>query len=269
MKKILSKIKGFFKGKNKLIIAAAVIVLLILLAPVQKVEVGQQGILYNSFSGKSSANISAGWHFVMPFLQSLTSYPVNDRAYRIYRDNKSWNNGADASIATPSNDNQKVSIDATFIYVLDKEKLNYIYERFNGQEISQIEKEFLDDIFKASVINAVTQYSAYEVYSTKRSEIQAKIFEDLSVKLTDTGVVIKDMYIDTVRLSPETESIIKAQALAEAALIEAQGKADANKLISDSLTDKIMTYEALQKMSESLRLIIVPTGANIIDDSRD
>jgi regulator of protease activity HflC (stomatin/prohibitin superfamily) len=262
MKNFFCKIKGFFKGKNKILIIAMIIVILILLAPIQKVEIGQQGILYNELSGNSSSNISSGLHIVIPFFQNLTSYPVNDRAYKIYRDNKSWNNGVDASIATPTNDNQKVSIDATFIYVLDKEKLNYIYERFNGQEIAQIEKGFLDDIFKASVISAVTQYSAYDVYSTKRGEIQAKIFEDLSEKLANTGIILKDMYIDTVRLSPEAESIIKARALAEAARIEAQGKADANKLISESLTDKIMTYEALQKMSESLRLMIVPSGSD-------
>lgn len=261
MKKILGKIKDFFKGKNKIIIVAVVIVILILLAPIQKVEIGQQGIIYDSLRGKSSSNISPGWHIVIPFFQDLTSYPINDKAYKIYRDNKNWNNGVDASITTPTNDNQKVSIDATFIYVLDKDKLNYIFERFNGHELAQIEKGFLDDIFKASVINVVTQYSAYDVYSVKRSEIQTKIFEDISKKVSDTGIILKDMYIDTVRLSQETESIIKAQALAEAARIEAQGKSDANKLISDSLTDKIMTHEALQKMSESLKLIIVPSGS--------
>ena len=262
MKKILSKIKNFLKGKNKIVIVLVVIILLILLAPIQKVEVGQQGIIYNSFGGRISSDLSSGWHVVIPFVQSLTSYPVNDRAYKIYRDNNSWNNGIDASIATPTNDNQKVSIDATFIYSLDKEKLSYIFERFDGKNIGAIEKSFLDDIFKASVINIVAQYSVYDVYSTKRGEIQAKIFDDLSEKLSKTGIILKEMFIDTVRLSTETESIIKAQALAEAARIEAQGKSDVNKLISDSLTDKIMTYEALQKMSESLKLIIVPSGSD-------
>lgn len=262
MKKILSKIKNFLKGKNKIIIVLAVIILLILLAPIQKVEVGQQGILYNSFGGRISSDLSSGWHVVIPFVQNLTSYPINDRAYKIYRDNNSWNNGIDASITTPTNDNQKVSIDATFIYSLDKEKLSYIFERFDGKNIGAIEKSFLDDIFKASVINTVAQYSAYDVYSTKRGEIQEKIFDGLSEKLSKTGIILKEMFIDTVRLSTETESIIKAQALAEAARIEAQGKSDANKLISDSLTDKIMTYEALQKMSESLKLIIVPSGSD-------
>ena len=154
-----------------------------------------------------------------------------------------------------------MSVDATFVFTLDDTKFNYIFEKFNGASIEQIENNYLDDIFKASVINAITNYTAYDVYSTKRGEVQADILKDISLKLLDTGIIVKDVYIDTVRLSAETEAVIKAQSLAEAARIEAQGKSDANKLISESLTEKIMTYEALQKMSESLKLIIVPSGS--------
>lgn len=262
MKNILSKIKNLIRGENKTIIVVLFFILIILIAPIQKVEVGHQGIMYNSFSGSISSNYSSGWHVVIPFVQSLTSYPIHDQAYKIYRDNKSWNNGIDASITAPTSDNQKISIDATFIYELDKEKMSYLYDRFNGKDISAIEKNYLDDIFRSSVVNAVSQYSAYDVYSTKRVEIQTLIFNNLTKKFNDSGIIFKDVYIDTVRLSSEIESIIRAEALAEAARIEAQGKSDANRLISDSLTDKIMTYETLSQLSESLRLIIVPSGTD-------
>ena len=262
MKNFFGKIESFLKGKNKIVIMVIVVIFLILLAPIQKVEVGHQGIMYNSFGGKVTSNLSSGWHIVIPFVQSLTSYPVNERTYEIYRDNKSWNNGIDASITTPTNDNQKVSIDATFIYTLDKEKLSGIFERFNGKKIDIIEKNYLDNVFKASVINAVSQYSVYDVYSSKRNEIQTLIFHELDQKLGDIGIILKDVYINIVRLSPETESLIRAEILAEAVIIEAQGRSDANKLISDSLTDKIMTHEMLNKLSESLRLIIVPSGTD-------
>lgn len=261
MKNFFRKVKAFLKGKNKFIFIAAMVVALVLLAPFQKVEIGQRGILYNTINGNISSDLSSGWHVVFPFFQKMMSYPTNETIYKIYRDNKNWNNGIDASIVTPTQDNQTVSVDATFVFTLDDTKFNYIFEKFNGASIEQIENNYLDDIFKASVINAITNYTAYDVYSTKRGEVQADILKDISLKLLDTGIIVKDVYIDTVRLSAETEAVIKAQSLAEAARIEAQGKSDANKLISESLTEKIMTYEALQKMSESLKLIIVPSGS--------
>lgn len=265
MKKPFTKIIGFIGKKKKAFIAlaAAAGVLLLLAAPLKKVDIGYGGVLYNSLAkGTSEKSVSPGWHFVVPFIHELAVYPTNDITYKIYRDNKNWTNGIDASIVTPTLDNQKVSVDVTFVYALDQSRLTELYNRFNGESISAIETDYLDSIFKDAVVNAVARYSAYDVYSSKREEMQNLVKETVQNKLADMGITIKYVFIDTVRLSDETESIIKAMALAEAARIEAQGKSDANTLISDSLTDKIMTYEALSKLSDSLKLIVVPSGTD-------
>lgn len=265
MKKVFSKLAGLLGKKKKMVISIFVtaIVLLLIIAPIKKVDIGYQGVMYNSLSKDAAAqSISPGWHFVLPLVQDMEVYPVNEITYKIYRDNKNWNNGVDASIVTPTQDNQKVSIDATFVYTLEQDKLTDLYSRFNGESISQIEKGYLDSLFKDAIVNTVARYTAYEVYSTKREEMQALIQETVQAKISDLGITIKYVFVDTVRLSDETESIIKATVLAEAARIEAQGKSDANTLISDSLTDKIMTYEALSKLSDSLKLIVVPSGTD-------
>ncbi|MCL2050375.1 MAG: SPFH domain-containing protein [Lachnospiraceae bacterium] len=269
MKNHFLKIKDFLKGKNSFIIMAIVIAFIVLLAPIQKVEIGHEGVTYNSLNGKISANHLPGWHMVLPFAQQLTSYPVFDRAYKIHRDLRSWNNGIDASITTSTSDNQLVSIDATFVYALERDQLCDIFERFSGMNIDGIERVYLDDIFRASIINTVSQYSVFDIYSTKRNEIQILIFEELKSLFSETGINLKFVYIETVRLSAEMESIIRSEALAEAARIEAQGRSDANKIISDSLTEQIMMHEALGRLSETLRLIIVPSGTDsTLDFSR-
>lgn len=268
MKNFVQKIKIRQKDKRMLFIIASII-LAVIFMPFNKVDIGEKAIIFNSITGKTSKSVSAGWHLVVPFVHKMTVYPMNDQTYKICRDNKNWNDGIDASIITPTNDNQKVSIDATFVYSLNTDNLGYIFERFNGEGIKNIEKNYLDDIFKNAVISIVSKYSAYEVYSTKRVEIQNKILEEAKEQISFNGLELKYVYIDTVRLSEEAESIIKAQALAEAAIIEAQGKSDANKLLSDSLSDKIMTYEALNQLSKSLKLVVIPSGTvNEIDLSK-
>lgn len=262
MKKRLERIGQIVKGKKKGVFFITVfLIICILLNPLRKVEVGQNAIVFNSLSNSISDNIQPGWHFVLPFIQKMTVYPINDQTYKIYRDNKNWNNGVDASITTSTNDNQKVSMDITLVYCLIPEKLSHIFEKYNGDDVRDIEEKYLDDILKNAVISIVSKYSAYEVYSTKRVEIQDRISEKVKQEIAVNGMELRYMYIDKVRLSEETESIIKARALAEASIIEAQGKSDANKLLSNSLNDKIMTYEALGKLSESLKLIVVPSGS--------
>lgn len=259
MKKLVLRIAAKIKNKSFFWVIAIIIVI-ILFMPFKKVEVGERAIIFNSIKGEPSRSVSSGWHFVVPFVHTMTVYPLNDQTYKIYRDNENWNDGIDASIIAPTNDNQKVSIDATFIYCINTQNLEYIFERFNGEDIKNIEENYLDDIFKNAVVSITSKYSAYEVYSTKREEIQNKILATIKEQVMENGVELKYVYIDTVRLSEEAESIIKAQALAEAAIIEAQGKSNANKILSESLSDKIMTYEALSQLSESLKLVVVPSG---------
>lgn len=265
--------KALFHKKAKLLFVGVILmVLLVVLFPFQKVEIGQMGVMYNSYTGEVSDHILPGWHYVMPFVQELTVYPVNERTYVISRDQTNWNNGIDASITTPSMDNQTLSMDVTFSYSIDRDKLRDIYEKFDGKTITEIEKLYFYDVFKDAIVNTVSTYTAYDVYSTKRKEIQDVVLTKLMEKYIDSGIQINNVYINTVRLSEELTSILRAEALAQAAIIEAQGKSDANKLLSDSLSEKIMKYESLSKLSESLKLVVVPSGSgteidfsNIID----
>lgn len=245
---------------RKILFIVIFIILVVIFMPLSKVNIGEKAVVYNYITGEITKNVPAGWHLVLPFMHKMTIYPVNDQTYKIWRDNKNWNNGIDASIITPTSDNQKVSIDATFVYSVNTECLDYIFERFNGEGVDSIEKNYLDNIFNNAVVSVVSQYSAYEVYSTKRVDIQNKILEMLKDEIANNGLILKYVYIDTVRLSEEAEAIIRAQALAEAAIIEAQGKSDANRLLSDSLSDTIMTYEAINQLSKSLQLVVIPSG---------
>ncbi|MDF2841834.1 MAG: spfh domain / band 7 family protein [Herbinix sp.] len=263
MKRIFMNLKNLFKKKHFItILFISFIVLFILFLPLKKVEIGDRGILYDNIQGQVTNILKPGWHFVIPITQELTSYPITEKSYVIARDSKNWSNGIDASITTPSSDNQTLSIDVSFQYYLDQNKLEYIYEKYDGKEILEIEKTYLKDIFKDSIIHTVSQYTAYDVYSTKRKEIQNNVLDILRRKLEGSGIMINDTFINNVRLSEEMNSIIKAKAVAKAAVIEAEGKSAANKLINDSLSNKIMQYESLSKLSESLKLVIVPSDSN-------
>lgn len=256
-------LKILFNKKVKLlIIGLFLFVLLMVIYPFQKVEIGHLGVMYNNISGKITGYKQPGLHYVIPFVQDVTVYPINERTYVISRDQKNWNNGIDGSITTPTKDNQTISMDVTFLYSFEQEKLNDIYERFDGKTIAEIEKIYFDDAFRDAIINTVSDYTAYDVYSTKRQEIQDTVLAKLQEKYQDTGVKIKNVYIGMVRLSDELVSILRAEALAQAAIIEAQGKSDANKLLSDSLSETIIRYESLNKLSESLKLVVVPSGSN-------
>ena len=57
-----------------------------------------------------------------------------------------------------------------------------------------------------------------------------------------------------------------AQGEADRLRIEAQGQAEANRLVNESLTPLLVQYQAMQKLSDNVQIIMLPAGEGIIID---
>ena len=121
------------------------------------------------------------------------------------------------------------------------------------------------------------------MYSTKRDAIQNEIFEETQKVVKDqyiqlNAVLVRDVALPQAikeaierKLGQEQEAleyefrIAKSIKEAERQLIDAQGKAKANRILSASLTDKILQekgIEATLKLAESpnAKVIVIGSG---------
>ena len=121
------------------------------------------------------------------------------------------------------------------------------------------------------------------MYSSKRDAIQKEIFEETK-KIVDgqyiqlNEVLVRDVTLPATikeaierKLKQEQESLeyefrlVTAAKEADKVRIEAQGKADANKILSASLTDKILQdkgIDATLKLAESPNSKVVIVGSS-------
>jgi regulator of protease activity HflC (stomatin/prohibitin superfamily) len=120
------------------------------------------------------------------------------------------------------------------------------------------------------------------LYSSKRDVIQTEIFVETKKILDKQFIQLNEILVRDVTLPPtikeaierklkqEQESLeyefrlVTAKKEAEKQIIEAQGKADANKILSASLTEKILQdkgIEATIKLSESSNSKVIVIGA--------
>ena len=149
-----------------------------------------------------------------------------------------------------------------------------------------MEKGYLDRILLPTIRSAarsvVGRYTPEQLYSSKRDAIQAEIFEETKKIVEDQHIVLDEILVRDVTLPPtikeaierklkqEQESLeyefrlVTAEKEAERQRIEAQGKADANRILSASLTDKILQdkgIEATLKLSQSPNAKVVVVGS--------
>ena len=136
---------------------------------------------------------------------------------------------------------------------------------------------------RSAARSVVGRYTPEQLYSSKRDAIQAEIYDETKKIVKNQYIVLDEVLVRDVtlpatikqaierKLRQEQESLeyefrlISAQKEAERQVIEAQGKADANKILSQSLNDQILKdkgIEATLKLSESnnSKVIVIGSG---------
>ena len=144
------------------------------------------------------------------------------------------------------------------------------------------EDDVIIPAIRSATRSVVGRYTPEQLYSTKRDAIQTEIFEETKKILSPQYIQLNSVLVRDVTLPPtiktaierklkqEQESLeyefrlVTAKKEAEKQIIEAQGKADANKILSASLNDRILQdkgIEATIKLSQSSNSKVVIIGS--------
>jgi regulator of protease activity HflC (stomatin/prohibitin superfamily) len=172
----------------------------------------------------------------------------------------------------------EVKVNGTVWYEPEFDNLGNLIKT-KGQDY---ERELLDPAINAAARSVVGRYTPEQLYSSKRDAIQEEILEEVTDVLKDQYLTVKRVLVEDVKLPPtikdaierklkqEQESLeyefrlVTADKEAQKQRIEAKGKADANKILSASLTEKILQdkgIEATMKLAESPNAKVVVIGS--------
>ncbi|MCF6222423.1 MAG: prohibitin family protein [Flavobacteriaceae bacterium] len=228
---------------------------------------GEAGVLWKRFDGgvvTDQAPLGEGFHLVAPW-NTVIVYEVRQQELT-ERMKVLSSNGLD------------IQLEATAWYQPKIEDLGKLHQT-KGQN-------YLDRVLKPAMRSAtrsvVGRYTPEQIYSSKRDVIQEEIFDE-TVKIVENqyiqmnDVLVRDVTLpgaikDAIerKLDQEQQSLeyefrlITAKKEADKQRIEAQGKADANRILSASLNDKILRdkgIEATLRLAESTNSKVVIIGS--------
>lgn len=262
----------FAKSKwKKLIIigVAAIFVLVVLLNSFTVVQAGHTGVVVTMGSVNEGV-LQEGIHFKVPFVQNVVK--IDNRIQKLEVNTEAF-----------SKDLQSVKTVLAINYRVDTSKSYSIYKNIGADYESVLVVPAVNEVLKA----ITAQYTAEESV-TNRALISDGLVKGLNEKLNELGLYITDVniidfdfseaFITAIEekqvaqqqlLKAETEkqtAITNAQASAEAAKIKAEGDAKANKLLNDSLTDKVLENKKIDKWNGELPKVSGSNGT-IIDYS--
>lgn len=242
------------------------IVIVILFKSYVTIKSGDVGVIYRTFGGGVDTEVilGEGFHLIAPW-NDVFVYGV--RQQEVFE-----------TMSVLSANGLDIELEATIWFqpvYSDVAKLH----KYKGED-------YIDRIIKPAVRSAarsvIGRYTPEEIYSTKRELIQQEIFVETEKVFDPQYIQLNEVLVRDVNLPPTIKDAIerklsqeqesleyefrlqKAKKEAERQRIDAEGKAAANKILSASLTDKILKEKAIEatvRLSSSPNAKVVVIGA--------
>jgi regulator of protease activity HflC (stomatin/prohibitin superfamily) len=172
-----------------------------------------------------------------------------------------------------------IKVDVTLRFYPLFDKIGYIHEKFNT---SYVEKLVIPEV-RSSVRQVMGRYSAEEIYSTKRAEVETAIITETSEVLILNNIQMRALLIRSINLPAQIKQAIenkleqeqealayqfkldKEKSEAERKRIAADGEAVANKIINSSLTPELLKMRGIEATLElakspNSKVIVVGSG---------
>lgn len=247
------------------IIIVIVIMVIILWSRIAvTVQSGEAGVLFRLIGGVNTEHtFGEGFHIISPFNKM---YIYNVRQQEIAE-----------KMTVLSSNGLEISVDVSIWYQPVYEKLGYLHQEKGLDYLHTIVKPAI----RSATRSVIGRYTPEQIYSTKRDAIQDEIYTETQKILVAQYVQLNEVLVRDVTLPPTIKTAIesklkqeqealeyefklqKAKQEAERQRIEAEGKANANRILSASLTDKILRdkgIEATLKLAESPNSKVVIVG---------
>ncbi len=230
-----------------------------------KVESGEGGVLWTAWSGTQNESYSEGWYFVAPWNKMYT-YDMRTQDKR------------------------------EDLHVLAKNGLSLKLEtsvryRAKPGALFQLHTTIGPDYYEVILAPAIRsvarevggRFTPEEIYSTKRTIVEQDIFKETKNAIKDRPVELEAILIRNVDLPDKLKTAInekleeeqhalkmqftlaKEKQEAERKRIEANGIAERNRIITESISDKLLRYKGIEvtekiAKSKNSKVIIIGSG---------
>ena len=248
-------------------VVIAVITLVILFKSAVTMDAGEAGVVFKTFSGGVDTEnvLGEGFHIILPWNKVIV-YEVRQQEVK-------------EKMEVLSSNGLEIEIDISIWYLVDFKNL----PRLHQEKGINYRDRVLKPAMRSAMRSVVGRYTPEEIYSTKRDAIQIEILDETKTILANQyilteRVLVRDIALPSTiktaiekKLKQEQESLEyefklqKAQKEAQKVKIEAEGKAEANRILNASLTPNILKekgIEATLELAKSPNSKVVVVGGS-------
>ena len=250
------------------ILIGIIIFVIVIAKSAVTIDSGEAGVLFETFGEGVVVDeppLGEGFHIIAPW-NKVYIYEV--RQQELFE-----------KMRVLSSNGLEIQIEASAWYEPVYAELGNLHQSLGQNYLQRV----IQPAIRSAARSVVGRYTPEQLYSSKRDAIQDEIFEETKKILEKQYVQLNDVLVRDVtlpntikeaierKLKQEQESLeyefrlVTAAKEAEKVIIDAKGKAESNRILSASLTDKILQdkgIEATVKLAESpnSKIIVIGSG---------
>jgi len=257
-----------FKTSYIVIAIVALIVLLFLSGSMFLIiEVGERGIIFRQYTtGLDKENIyGEGFHIIAPW-NKMYVYNVREQQ-------------REETMDVLDKNGLSITMDVTVRFNPVFNKIGYLHDQF-GTNYTNV---LVVPEVRSAVRQVAGRYTAEEIYSTKRAEVEQSIKDETRDVLEQNFIGMKALLIRSINLPAQIKTAIEkklteeqafltyqytlqtAEQEAEKKRIDAEGIANYNRIINASLTNQILKQRGIEATLElakspNAKVIVIGSG---------
>ena len=190
---------------------------------------------------------------------SIWYNPLNSRVVKV----STQTENLELTISLPSKEGLSITSQISILYQVNGKKVPEVVENL-GLNFEPI----IANIFRSASADVCAKYSAKDMHSGMRADIEKAIAERMSDILVEKGILIEEVLLKSIQL-PQALAMSIEQKLqaeqdamrmkfildrekleAERKLIEAKGTRDAQKILAEGLTKSILEFKSIEAFIE-------------------
>jgi regulator of protease activity HflC (stomatin/prohibitin superfamily) len=240
---------------------------------------GESILLRNFTRTISGVTQESGMHFKSPF-DTCIRYDVRNNTITSVgdgtEDEVKGGNAIGPRVTFQDLEGVTGGMDVVVRYSLDSGAVEQLYKDYLDQ------KNFVIKVVAQDVRSVTRQvagrYGTLKLFNS-RAEVELAIFDALAKRWSNMPIIVEGVNVQEIRYSEEITqryddaqaarvAIDKAQAekeaaeiTAETARIIAQGQADANAILNESLSDQVLQQRYIDAISKGSTIYVVPEGS--------
>jgi regulator of protease activity HflC (stomatin/prohibitin superfamily) len=223
--------------------------------------------------------LGSGLHFINPLME-VQKMDIKTQNYTMSAVKDEGAKEGDDAIRVLTSDGLEVVIDLTVLYkVLPADAPTILRE--TGLDYTD---KIVRPLTRTRIRDNAVYYDAVALYSSKRDEFQHRIFESITGDFQRRGLLLEQLLVRNITLPQAVKTSIEQKMTAEQDAqkmeyvlqkesqeaqrkrVEAQGIADYQRIISESLTDRQLQYEFIKAQLEiakspNAKVIIMGKGS--------